>query len=134
MRAKTTLKRLQLEKQLEDMQERLTKENKVLKAKVEQLEDKCESGDQQMSAKSTDLDRLRKEFNELSKVNSEAVSELKSLRNLRKDFMSEREDLLSDLQGHQAEIENVYQINRELKAKIKRLESLLYGKNINGRK
>ena len=46
---------------------------------------------------------------------------------------AEREDLIGDLKGHVAEIENVYQINRELKAKIKRLEAVLYGKNISKR-
>jgi len=49
---------------------------------------------------------------------------------MRSELTSEREDLIGDLQGHVAEIENVYQINRELKAKISRLEAMLYGKNI----
>ena len=55
------------------------------------------------------------------------------LRKTRNELATEREDLIADLQGHAAEIENVYQINRELKNKIKRLEGLLYGKNINKR-
>lgn len=52
------------------------------------------------------------------------------LRETRNELTAEREDLIGDLQGHMAEIENVYQINRELKAKIKRLEGVLYGKNM----
>lgn len=46
---------------------------------------------------------------------------------------SEREDLIADLKGHVVEIENVYHVNKELKGKIKRLEALLYGKNITKR-
>ena len=42
----------------------------------------------------------------------------------------EREDLIGDLKGHVAEIESVYKINNQLKAKIKRLEAVLYGKNM----
>jgi len=44
----------------------------------------------------------------------------------------EREELVTDLKGHQTQIEEVYKINKELKNKIKRLEHLLYGKNIKG--
>ena len=55
------------------------------------------------------------------------------LRKTRNELTTEREDLIGDLKGHAAEIENVYHINRELKNKIKRLEGLLYGKNINKR-
>ncbi len=49
---------------------------------------------------------------------------------MRNELTGEREDLIGDLKGHVAEIENVYRINRELKAKISRLEAMLYGKNI----
>lgn len=52
------------------------------------------------------------------------------LRETRTELTSEREDLINDLQGHMAEIENVYKLNRELKAKIKRLEAVLYGKSM----
>ena len=51
----------------------------------------------------------------------------------RNELTAEREDLISDLKGHVAEIENVYQINRELKAKIKRLEAVIYGKGVTKR-
>lgn len=56
------------------------------------------------------------------------------LKTARNELTTEREDLIGDLQGHIAEIENVYQLNRELKAKIKRLEAVLYGKNLKGRR
>ena len=53
---------------------------------------------------------------------------------MRNELTSEREDLIGDLQGHVAEIENVYRINRELKQKISRLEAMLYGRNISKKK
>ena len=64
----------------------------------------------------------------------EAKGELQMLKKARSELMTEREDMLGDLKGHMAEIENVYQLNRELKAKIKRLEAVLYGKNLKGRR
>ena len=48
----------------------------------------------------------------------------------RVELSKEKEDLIVDLQGHQAEIENVYKINKELKNKIKRLENILYGRQM----
>ena len=62
-----------------------------------------------------------------------AQAENKQLKMTRNELTAEREDLIGDLKGHVAEIENIYQINRELKAKIKRLEAVLYGKNITKR-
>ena len=52
------------------------------------------------------------------------------MRTIRNELTKEREVLIGDLKGHVAEIESVYQINRELKNKIKRLEAVIYGKNM----
>lgn len=57
-------------------------------------------------------------------------AELKYLRDARKDTAKERDNLLGDLQGHQAEMESMYQHNKSLKNKIKRMEQMLYGRNI----
>jgi septal ring factor EnvC (AmiA/AmiB activator) len=62
-----------------------------------------------------------------SKVSSDA-HELDYLRKTRIELTQEREDLINDLIGHQAEIENMYKTNRDLKNKIKRLEAILYGR------
>ena len=49
---------------------------------------------------------------------------------MRIELTNEREQLVGDIKGHRVEIESVYRLNKEFRAKIKRLESLLYGKNI----
>ena len=66
----------------------------------------------------------------MNEENNWAQSEISNSRKSRNEMAQEREDLIGDLKGHVAEIESVYQINRELKNKIKRLEGLLYGKKM----
>ena len=74
--------------------------------------------------------RMQDALNRVTEENNWAQSEISNSRKTRNEMAQEREDLLGDLKGHVAEIESVYQINRELKNKIKRLEGLLYGKKI----
>lgn len=57
-------------------------------------------------------------------------SELVYLRGARKDVTKERDDLVGDLKGHQEELENQYAYNKTLKHKIRRMEQMLYGRNI----
>ena len=57
-------------------------------------------------------------------------SELGYLRGARKDVTKERDDLIGDLKGHQDELENLYAYNKTLKHKIRRMEQMLYGRNI----
>jgi hypothetical protein len=42
----------------------------------------------------------------------------------------ERDNLIKDLKEHQHEMENIYTYNKSLKNKIKRMEQMLYGRNI----
>ena len=85
-----------------------------------------------MAAATGQQDKLQKEIQELVKDNRMNEEELKYLRETRTELTKEREELVTDLKGHQTQIEEVYKINKELKNKIKRLEHLLYGKNMNG--
>ena len=98
--------------------------------KVAKLTAKCNDDEKNLEGKTKEADTIKKEFMQLSKMSHDNDQELQYLRKLRIELSKEREDLVNDLQGHQVEIENVYKINRELKAKIKRLEHVLYGKNI----
>jgi len=134
VRTQTTLKRLTIEKQYEETKERYEKERKKLTSQVKTLAgDANEKGDELVRV-TQEKDGLLVEFNKISFENSEGKAELKRLRTTRNELTTEREDLIGDLKGHMAEIENVYQLNRELKSKIKRLEAVLYGKNIGGRR
>ena len=67
-------------------------------------------------------------LNEAAQKVKNDAHELEYLRRARMDLSQEREVLINDLTGHQAEIENMYKINKELKNKIKRLENILYGR------
>ena len=73
---------------------------------------------------------MKDDLQRVDEENTWAQTELKNLRNIRNELTKEREDLIGDLKGHVAEIESVYSINRELKNKIKRLEAVIYGKNM----
>ena len=67
-------------------------------------------------------------LNEAAQKVKNDAHELEYLRRARMDLSQEREVLINDLTGHQAESENMYKINKELKNKIKRLENILYGR------
>ena len=56
--------------------------------------------------------------------------EVKYLRQARQEITRDKEDLVSDIRGHKQEIESVYKANKDLKNKVKRLESLLYGRHM----
>ena len=48
------------------------------------------------------------EFQKISEQNSMAQDTVKNLQKTRNELTTEREDLIGDLKGHVAEIENVY--------------------------
>ena len=58
------------------------------------------------------------------------TSELEYLRTTRLTMVYERDNLIKDLKEHQHEMENIYTYNKSLKNKIKRMEQMLYGRNI----
>ena len=124
------MRRLQVEKKLEEDTKKYEDIVEDLKVKVAKLTAKCNDDEKNLEGKTKEADTIKKEFMQLSKMSHDNDQELQYLRKLRIELSKEREDLVNDLQGHQVEIENVYKINRELKAKIKRLEHVLYGKNI----
>ena len=134
LRQKYTQKRLQAEKQFEDANNKLEKERDKLALKVAELTEKTTKEGTELEEALKEKLRLEDELNRVAEENSWAQGELRCQKKARNEMAQEREDLLGDLKGHVSEIESVYQVNKELKAKIKRLEGLLYGKNINGGK
>ena len=76
---------------------------------------------------------LVKEFDRLVEKNTHTNEELNFLREMRVELTKENEEMVGDLKGHQTEIESVYKQNKELKHKIKRLEQMLYGRNMSNK-
>ena len=130
LRQKNTNKRLHAEKQFKEVKETLEKERDKLALQVAELTEKTTKEGTELEEVLEEKLKLKEELGQISAENQWAQAELQNSRKVRNEMAQEREDLLGDLKGHVAEIESVYQINRELKAKIKRLEGLLYGKNM----
>ena len=130
LKNKAVFQKLDAQKTHEEIKEALVKEVDKLSLKVADLTEKTTREGSELENAIDEKGRLYQEFQKVSEMNNAAQNELHQLRKVRNELTAEREDLIGDLQGHVSEIENVYQINRELKAKIKRLEQVIYGKNM----
>ena len=130
LRDKTSLKRLQIEKKLADDTQKYETQIEKLTKENEELLQKTEHDGKLINKQGKQSEVLQSDFQQLSKLNNDAEEELKHLRQVRIELTNEREQLVGDIKGHRVEIESVYRLNKEFRAKIKRLESLLYGKNI----
>lgn len=126
----TVRDKVELERELTNKINRLVKQKDELESN---LQNNKEDFNQENIAK-REQEVLREaayaKLSEAANQQNMMESELVYLRGARKDVTKERDDLVGDLKGHQEELENQYAYNKTLKHKIRRMEQMLYGRNI----
>ena len=108
LRQKNTNKQQQAEKQFKEAKESLEKERDKLTLQVAELTEKTTKEGSELEEVLEEKLKLKDELGKVSAQSQWAQAELQNSRKVRNEMAQEREDLLSDLKGHVAEIESVY--------------------------